>query len=157
MKKEKIVLQDSYVKWDGGTPYVVETYNDGKNKFTIGKYFSKNDLDFEKFILQLIRDEDIPIWIKNNFQNLRKMLKTEIKERKRKRGKLSQEQRDAFCKFFNDDKYFEYDDEEEFYCFEEQKVFMNFIKSILDTDLYETFCRKGKKKRIEMLEKYGRE
>lgn len=153
----QITLQSQSVRWEGAFPYTQEVYkNEDGVSIVAGRYYILESKELTDFLFQLVRKGNLPIWIKNNFQNIKKLIKNEIKHRKKMGEKLSQEQKWTIAGFFKDENFFDYDENSEFAQLEEEVACVDFFKHTLTTKFYESFVKQGLKKRKEVLGKYGR-
>lgn len=149
------VLSKTLIVWDDAYPCVVEVFKYGKETFETRKYFSNSNSEIDKFLYDVIRSNCIPSFIKNNFKKIKKFIEKEIHHRDKLFEKLSKEQVSAFQSYFQDEEYFEKDETNEYFHHELEKVYFNYLKSYLDTALYESQVRSLNRKRLVILEQYG--
>ena len=152
----RLTLKESSLQWEGAYPYTKEIYIYGNETIITGVYYSGEDSEYNNFLFKMVRDNACPTWIKNNFQLIKKEIRSEIKHRKKKEEKLSKELKQVVCTFFKDSNFFNYDEDSEFFTFEEDTACVNFLKATFDTKFYETFVKQGQKRRKEIMQKYGR-
>lgn len=149
-------LINTQYKWDGQSfPYAEETYHYGEQKVLINNYVSTESLEFEPFLLEVLHHSTLPKWIKKNLQEMKKKLKDELKHREKLKEKLSQEQQEVFQFYYEDEDFFDRS-EAEFLELELDKACTFFIKALLNTQIYISFCRRGLRKRKVQLKNYDR-
>lgn len=156
VEEEKTTLQvvKSNIKWDDAYPFVVETIKTKAGDFVdVPKYYPIDDPALDRFLYEVIRSNNLPIFVKNNFKKLRKLLEKEIEHRLKLVEKLSREQSAAFCSFFSDDMYFARSSKNEYYEHELEKVFVDFLKNYCTTGSYDSRVRSAIRRRKEILEK----
>ena len=149
------VLLKTNIKWEDAYPCIEEVYKIGKETITVLKYHSTSDDTFEEFLFEVIRSNSFPKFIKINFTKLKKLIEKEISHRDKIYLKLSREQVIAFQSYFRDDEYFERDDNSEYFQHELEKVYFNYLKSYLETGIYESRARSHNRKRRQILTKNG--
>lgn len=148
-------LLKTSIKWDDAYPCLLETFKFGKETFEVKKYYSSADKDIDTFLLEAIRTNQLPSFIKINFRKIKKFIEREISHRDKIYEKLDKEQVIAFQSYFKDVNYFDRDDADEYFQYELEKVYLNYLKAYLDTGLYESRARSHNRKRRTTLERYG--
>lgn len=152
-----LVVVKYEVDWDDSYPFLKETCKVNNKLVEVPKYISAQTLDtkynFEKFLFDVVRSNNLPNFVKNNFKKIRKMIEKEIQYRLKSAEKLNREQGDAFKSFFKDPTYFDYSLHSEYFEHEMEKVFTNYLVAYCSTGMYESRVRIGNRKRKEILEK----
>lgn len=142
------------IKWDDTYPFILETHKlKTGDTAEVPKYLTIDDPTLDKFLYEVVRANNLPAFVKNNFKKLRKLLEKEIEHRLKLVEKLSREQSAAFCNFFSDDLYFARSSKNEYYEHELEKVFVDFLKNYCNTGSYDSRVRSATRKRKEILEK----
>ena len=141
------------VKWDDAYPFVLETHKNKTGSTTdVPKYFSSEENSFEKFLYEVVRANNVPPFMKNNFKKIRKLLEKEIEHRTKLVEKLSREQSAAICNFFSDNLYFARTTKSEFYEHELEKVYVDYLKNYCGTGSYDARVRIANRKRKDLLQ-----
>lgn len=149
-------LQTTTYKWEGQSfPFIEESYLYGSESVIINNYISSEDTEFEKFLLTVMRESSLPKWIKNNVLKIKKKIRDEVKHRTKLNEKLTKEQKEAIGLFFHDSKFFDRDEQDEYFELELDRSSLFFLRSLLTTPNYESFVRQGTKRRKALLAKYG--
>lgn len=149
------LLKSNY-KWEGAYPYIVETYKHDEDTLEVYNFKSPEEEGFETFLFEVVRNSNLPTWLKTNFIKIKKRIRDEIRHRSKLGEKLPLEQQQAIAQFFNDKEFFDRDEDDEFFDFELDKAAINFLRNILSTKNYEAFVRQGLRRRKAILSKHGR-
>lgn len=154
----KVPLIKSLVKWDDAYPYIEETFRSSSLTVEVAKYLSsaeRTPVEFEKFLYEVVRTNNLPPFVKNNFKKLRKLIEKEIQHRDKLVEKLTKEHKTAFVSYFKDDDFFERSDRAEYFDHEMEKVYVNYLKSYCETGIYESHVRLANRKRRDILKEHG--
>lgn len=152
----RAVIVKVTIKWEDAYPYLEETYKYGKEVFTATKYLSMSDeQEVENFLYEIIRSNNYPTFLKNNFKKIKKLIEKEIVHRDKLYERLSKEQIVAFQAYFKDEDYFERDEANEYFKHELEKVYFDYLKAYLETGLYESRARSRNRDRKKILAEKG--
>lgn len=157
MEPASLVVVKTSIEWDDSYPFLKESCKVNGRMIDVPRYISASNPDtqaeFEKFLFDVVRSNNLPNFVRNSFKKVRKMLEKEIQYRLKTAEKLNREQGEAFKSFFKDPVYFDYSLHSEYFEHEMEKVFTNYLKAYCATGMYESRVRIGNRKRKEILEK----
>jgi hypothetical protein len=148
----------SEIHWEEAYPCFKDIYKIGTDPipFEVVRFLSPQEIgekEFENFLFTVIRSDNLPSFMKNDFKKIRKAIEKEILAREKTLESLTKEQVDAYKFFFKEPNYFLYDVNNEYFDHEIERVCMLYLKNYCSTGLYDSRVRISNKKSAEALNK----